>query len=191
MPPSPFLIRDSVTAADGQFILGAFDSTLAHLAAIGSGEQWGSQPFSQRPSALSAMADAFEKESLGTGEVKLKSVFIAEVEGATVAPVSGTPPVYRTDEAGRSFLQVGAAILKDQFSDYLLAQPHLQPAISDATRRDDWVFLFALVSDYRAQSFRKGAGAVLISNVKSHVRDIGKRTIYVDCFSGNGRGLVK
>ncbi|KAF1731353.1 hypothetical protein CRV24_007537 [Beauveria bassiana] len=38
----------SLEGHDAQFIIAAFDSTLPHLAAIGSAEMWGEQPFSER-----------------------------------------------------------------------------------------------------------------------------------------------
>ncbi|KAI8305346.1 hypothetical protein K4K61_005361 [Colletotrichum sp. SAR11_59] len=42
-------IRDASTAEDDvAFIVAAFDSTLAPLAALGSGAMWGSTPFSQK-----------------------------------------------------------------------------------------------------------------------------------------------
>ncbi|KAI8192893.1 hypothetical protein KHU50_013010 [Colletotrichum sp. SAR 10_65] len=42
-------VRDASTAEDDvAFIVAAFDSTLAPLAALGSGAMWGTTPFSQK-----------------------------------------------------------------------------------------------------------------------------------------------
>ncbi|KAK0547373.1 hypothetical protein OC861_004342 [Tilletia horrida] len=47
------LIRPAVlTKDDDGFMLRAFDSALPHLAAIGSGDQWGSVPFTSKPSQV-------------------------------------------------------------------------------------------------------------------------------------------
>lgn len=39
---------DSAAGGDGEFIIAAFDSALPYLASIGSHEQWGLTPFSER-----------------------------------------------------------------------------------------------------------------------------------------------
>ncbi|EQB58365.1 acetyltransferase [Colletotrichum gloeosporioides Cg-14] len=77
-------IRDASTAEDDvAFIVAAFDSTLAPLAALGSGAMWGSTPFSQK--------DGFVEETIkdvrtseryrATGEAEeALRIFVAEVE---------------------------------------------------------------------------------------------------------------
>ena len=54
-----FHIRDAETSLDdGKFIVDAFDSTLPYLTTIGSGEQWGSVPFSERTGFVQETLDS-------------------------------------------------------------------------------------------------------------------------------------
>jgi GNAT superfamily N-acetyltransferase len=57
--------------------------------------------------------------------------------------------------------------------------------------KKDYIYLEALITDYRTGAWRKGAGAALIEHARQFCRDRGKKTIYVDAYAGNGRKLVK
>ncbi|KAI8253292.1 hypothetical protein K4K56_008720 [Colletotrichum sp. SAR 10_98] len=77
-------IRDASTAEDDvTFIVAAFDSTLAPLAALGSGAMWGSTPFSQKDGFVEGtVKDVRTSEryrATGEGEEALR-IFVAEVE---------------------------------------------------------------------------------------------------------------
>lgn len=196
-------VRDAEAAGDDvQFIIEAFDSTLTYLESIGSGEQWGEQPFSKR--------DGFQQE---TEEMVAKSksyrltrkgepvrVFVAEVEVSPDAdddPLSLLLPVdkgscHRTPSArGRRFVRVGAAVVRENWlPPYLLSLPSLKMAIDEVNGRHDYVFLEVMVADFRVpESLRKGVGAALIRRARDYALEEGKERVLVDCWSGNGRKL--
>lgn len=196
-------VRDAEAAGDDvQFIIEAFDSTLTYLESIGSGEQWGEQPFSKR--------DGFQQETV---EIVAKSqsyrlarkgepvrVFVAEVEVSPDAdddPPSLLLPVdkgscHRTPSArGRRFVRVGAAVVRENWlPPYLLSLPSLKMAIDEVNGRHDYVFLEVMVADFRVpESLRKGVGAALIRRARDYALEEGKERVLVDCWSGNGRKL--
>ena len=183
---SAFHIRDEALAEDVGFILAAFDSTLPHLATIGSGAQWGSEPRSTKPSAVARIQGAVEKARSGTGENY--AVFVAEVPiDDGLDPVAGS---VRRDKSDKQMLQVGAAVVQGSFSAYVAEQPHLDAHVREAVERDDFIYLFVLISDFRAGALRKGVGAALVQRVKQYAVEKGKAEIYVDCWAGNGEKLV-
>lgn len=79
----------------------------------------------------------------------------------------------------------------EELTDYLKECEVFKPEIGAAMERGDYVFLKVLVSDYRAGPLRKGAGATLVQAIRDYVKEVGKKTVYVDCYAGNDGGLVK
>ncbi|EEP77663.1 predicted protein [Uncinocarpus reesii 1704] len=184
-----FRIRQRAGPDDAAFIAAAFDSTLPHLASIGSGKQWGTELWSQKENFTKEVQAAIHQSEVNrtTGEGEYVRVLIAEVEGADLDGGSGS---YREDETGEKLLMVGAAIIQKAFSPYLVSDPKCETIINEANARDDFIFLRALASDFRTGSFRRGAGAALVDEIKMHARLLGKKAVYVDCWAGNDGKLV-
>ncbi|KAH7413078.1 hypothetical protein BKA64DRAFT_344725 [Cadophora sp. MPI-SDFR-AT-0126] len=170
---------------DINFIIAAFDSTLPHLASIGSGEQWGTIPFSQREGFIQETADSVEK-SEKYGETKEKQevcVFIAEVECFESVPEGAH---VQEDEDGKRMMSVGTATVHGEwFPQYLRSQEHL--GIADAK---DFLYIEVMVTDHRLGAWSKGAGASLMPGIVEYGRIEGKRTLYVDGWAGNDRKLI-
>ena len=55
----------------------------------------------------------------------------------------------------------------------------------------NWAYVHLLISDFRTGEWRKGAGAALIAEAKAKAKARGREALYVDCWAGNGRRLVK
>jgi hypothetical protein len=183
---SAFHIRDEALPEDADFILEAFDSTLPHLASIGSGTQWGSEPLSTKESYVERIRVAVEKARSGTSDND--AVFIAEVPvDGGLDPVTGRA---RRDRVNQQMLQVGAAIVQGSFPLYVAEQQHLDARVRAAIERTDYIYLFVMVSDFRAGALRKGAGAALAQRVRQYALEKGKAVVYVDCWAGNGERLV-
>lgn len=184
---STFHIREEVLLEDVQFILEAFDSTLPHLASIGSGAQWGSEPRSTQESSIKRMQEAIEKARSGTNDTD--AVFVAEL------PVDNSLDLgiarVRRHKDGQRLLQVGAAVTEGSFPAYITGQPNLTAFVQAAMERTDFLYLFVLISDFRAGALRKGAGTVLTERVKQYAREKGKAAVYLDCWSGNDEKLVR
>jgi hypothetical protein len=192
---SRILIRHASSMDDVEPIITAFDSTLPHLRAIGSGQQWGSQPMSERPDRKELMHTTVRAalEYQETGEGDYVEVFITEVEvdpaGPAIQPEANA--VFRTGEDGKRFVQTGAMVTTAVFTDYLRDKEEVKSVLEEAEQEKNFLYVRALVSDYRAGPLRKGAGAALVHHVKGRARELGKRSVFLDCFGGNGGQLVK
>jgi hypothetical protein len=82
---SHFLVRDATTSErDIAFIISTFDSTLHFLDTIGSHEQWGSVPFSQRgdfsQETLTELQHSDECRLSGSSNANGLRLFIVEIE---------------------------------------------------------------------------------------------------------------
>ncbi|KAK1455021.1 acetyltransferase [Colletotrichum melonis] len=198
-------VRDaSLASHDADFIVEAFDSTLAPLAAMGSGAMWGSQPFSQK--------DGFVEENLkdvatseryrSTGEGDALRIFIAEVEVESPAGTAAiTPhdagqdepgPRYRTAEDGKRYVSVGAAFVRTNWlPSHVERQFDKEEKIRDELggKKDGFVYLDVIVTDYRTGQYRKGAGEALIRQAKEHGVAEGMQVLYVDAWAGNEKKL--
>lgn len=184
---STFHIRDEALPEDASFILAAFDSALPHLASIGSESQWGSEPRSTQDIFVERIRSLVEKARSGTSDSD--AVFIAEllvdndfdnVQGRAIR-----------NEGGQQMLKVAGAIIQGSFPKYVAEQKHLEARVQAAIDRADYIYLFAMVSDFRVGSLRKGAGTALIKRVKEYALEKGKAAIYLDCWAGNGEKLVE
>ncbi|KAF2789395.1 hypothetical protein K505DRAFT_284490 [Melanomma pulvis-pyrius CBS 109.77] len=184
---SAFHIRDEALPEDAEFILEAFDSTLPHLASIGSGAQWGSEPRSKNESSVKRIRGAVEKARSGTSDSD--AVFVAEVPvDDGLVPVGGRT---RRDKDNQQMLQVGAAVVEGSFPAYVADQQQLAARVQAAVERADYIYLFVMISDFRVGALRKGAGAALAQRVRQYALEKGKTAVYVDCWSGNGERLVE
>ena len=201
---------------DAAFIVSAFDSTIPHLNSIGSGEQWGAEPFSSaRPNFSKDIHDRVAKtgkysgpESESAAELKGKQqmrTFIIEVE----IPASAQPTpnlhslCFRTNDDGKTLVSVGSATTRINYlSPYLVSAPSLcsvlpinftetQSGSIPSPAPEDFLFLEILVTDYRTGPLRKGAGAAFIKWLAEDTKKSGITSVWVDCYAGNDRGLVK
>lgn len=184
---------------DAAFIVEAFDSTLPHLAAIGSGEMWGSQPFSQKDGFAEETTkdvEASERYRV-TGEGDALRVFIAEVEVDTSAAAaqhdSENPGLrYRTDSDGTRFLSVGAAFVReDWLPGHVRTHFHVESVRTEFEGREDFVYLDVMITDYRTGQYRKGTGQALIQRAKEYGAEKRKKVLYAEAWGGNERKLVK
>jgi hypothetical protein len=183
---------------DAQFIIDAFDVSLSHMAAMGSGDQWGTELWSQK-------AD-FVHEIRGWVAAAAKSdrstkVFICEVavcdmeEGETADQNEGRGAFLRTDVDGRRFVMVGAAIVHD-----LWLPPYAAAYYEDRTlnhhlaaclENQDFMWLEILITDFRVGRFRKGAGVALIERITDDARRSGRKYVWVHCWAGNEGKLAR
>lgn len=184
-------------AKDGQFMIDAYDSTLPQLAAIGSGGQWGLETFSEKrdlEAQTKVVVQAKRYQETGEGDPVRIFLIEAEVDDDPAALAELPDSVYvRAGEAGgKKLLAVGSVMLSEGiYPSYL--RPHFnQDAIKKALDgTSDYVYLEALITDYRAGKWRKGAGAALIEFSRQYCREKGKRVLYGDSYSGNDGKLVK
>ncbi|KAF9870242.1 acetyltransferase [Colletotrichum karsti] len=195
-------IRDAgLSPDDATFIVEAFDSTLPHLEAVGSGEMWGPTPFSQKDGFADETAkDVRASETYRTtGEGEALRIFVAEVElgteAAATAAAGATPHGLRcrvAEDDGARSLAVGAAFVRERWvPDHIGKQFHVD-GIRDALEgREDFVFLDVVVTDYRAGEMREGAGGALVGRAMEYGVEKGKRVLYLDAWAGNERKLVK
>ncbi|KAK9416284.1 hypothetical protein SUNI508_01701 [Seiridium unicorne] len=193
MTANQFNIREIIQSPqDGDFILAAFDGVLPHLASIGSGGQWGSQPFSERESSRGRINDwvvKSEAAQLGEGSEAVK-LYIAEVEVDDDRDLSGLS--VRTDEQGRRFLSVAAAGVREHWwPEYVKKLEPMKPIIEKADADGSAFYLEVLISDFRTGSARKGVGAALVQKVGEYSISRGAKLLFVDCWAGNNGNLVK
>ena len=194
---SPFLVRDAgATEEDTLFIVSTFDSILPELDSIGSHEQWGSIPFSQRgdftKETMMDLAHSEKYRLTGNSGANGLRVFIVEREYPKDSANSSDREIsayIRGAADGRRYLPVGFAYVRENWvPDYVKSQPQLQ--LPD-TERDEFLYLEVMVTDTRVGSLRRGAGAALIRGIKDYARSRQKQALWVDSWAGNGRKLVK
>ncbi|KAK1624918.1 acetyltransferase [Colletotrichum phormii] len=188
---------------DADFIVEAFDSVLAPLAAMGSGEMWGSQPFSQKNGFVEEnLKDVETSERYRTtGEGDALRVFIAEVEVGTSSAGAITPHDagldepgrrYRIAETGNRYLPVGTAFVRTNWlPGHVKAQFKQDKSRAELEGKSNFVYLDVLVTDFRAGRHRKGAGEALIRRAKEYGVEQGMQVLYVDAWAGNEKKLNK
>ncbi|KAJ8121954.1 hypothetical protein ONZ43_g1724 [Nemania bipapillata] len=179
---------------DSQFIVDSFNASLPHLASIGSGGQWGSEPFAERANAeqrIKIYEQAKRYQSTGEGDPIL--VFIIEVAFPPEAAAELPASIHiRTSEFGDQYLAVGTMMLSEGiYPPYIGQTFHKEPIKKALDGTSDYVYLEALITDFRTGLWRKGAGAALIEYSRKFCLERGKQTIYVDCYAGNDGKLVK
>lgn len=182
MAEPKFHIRDAeAEKQDAQFILAAFDSSLPHLNATGSERQWGTEPLSAHPSFPGTITSAVEDAETyrRTGEGNLVEVRVAEVDAK--------PGEFPHVEGAR--MRVGGIVVKDGWWPAYVAKDEDMAGKIEGV--ENWACVYVLISDFRAGAKRKGAGAALVAEAAERARARGKGTLFVDCWAGNGRKLVR
>lgn len=203
-----FHVREADSAAgDGDFIIAAFDSALPYLASIGSHEQWGLTPFSEREGWVAeTMQQVKDAEAYQlTGEGDALRILILEAEIPASDDGTGSTPgvgVLETadkrhklhsrivPELGRNVLPVGFAFLReDDVPRYILTQEHI--AIEEA-ERESCVYIEVMIVDRRVDNaMRRGAGAALIQGIEEFGRKRGKSCLFIDGWAGNDKKLIR
>ncbi|KAM0670739.1 hypothetical protein ACQRIU_001134 [Beauveria bassiana] len=165
--PEKFYVRlASLEAHDAQFIIAAFDSTLPHLAAIGSAEMWGEQLFSERQGFAQETIKSVQESQDPDSASK---IFIAETQ--------------KTAERVR----VGSATVReDSMPAYIIEHEKMKPYVQGG---NNFLFLEVIIADYRTDGLHKGVGTCLLEYIQRYGRERSKKTLYVDCWSGNGGKL--
>ncbi|KAK1984997.1 acetyltransferase [Colletotrichum cereale] len=186
---------------DDAYIVGAFDSTLAYLEAIGSGQMWGSQPFSEKEGFLEeTAADVRTSERYrATGEGDALRIFMADAEverSASPLPNGNSRPAagprYWTADDGTRMLSVGVVFVRDDWlPGHVKSQFHIDAIRSELEGREGYVYLDVLLADFRTGQHRKGAGEALVKQARDYGLSKGMKTLYVDAWAGNGRKLVE
>lgn len=208
MPANPpYHIREAGTAPDDvEFMVGAFDSTLPHLAAIGSSEMWGTVPFSHKDGFLQETRESVEQAEAyrrggGGGGCERVRIFIAEagVGRDDLAALAGDRVHAREGADGRLWLAVAlACVREDWVPAYVASKPHLGlPAPEAAVAPGDGAaaathaYLEVMIADHRTGRHHKGAGALLLQHLRQLYRAQGTRRLYVDAWVGSEKNLVK
>ncbi|KAH8161540.1 hypothetical protein CIB48_g6717 [Xylaria polymorpha] len=183
-------LRDGLE--DGKLMIAAFDASLAQLATIGSGAQWGSKPLSEREN-IDDRVKIFEQARRYqlTGEGAPIRIFIIETEIENTDELPASAHI-RTDDAGKKLLFAGSMMLSEGLYPHYL-RPHFE---KDSIRKaldgtKDYIYVEALITDYRAGPWRKGAGAALLEHAQRFCRERGQRILYLDAYAGNDRKLLK
>lgn len=194
MAETQFHIREVCrNPADSDFIVAAFDSALPHLASVGSGDQWGSTPFSQSAERRKRAYDSValsEASRLSQDGSEHGRLFIAEVETDPGSDLQGLS--IRTDEHGKCFLSVGAAFVKEGYwPAYVKGNDSTKSIVENANAAGVSCYVDMLISDFRTGAARKGAGAVLLQRASAYAASRGAKALYLDCWAGNGGNLVK
>ncbi|OJJ69018.1 hypothetical protein ASPBRDRAFT_46300 [Aspergillus brasiliensis CBS 101740] len=206
---SPFHLRPAKpTPTDHAFILSTFDSSLPFLASIGSHEQWGKTPFSQRgdfsEATLKELNSSEEYRLTGTSSIDGNlRIFIAERElfhhhHHNDGNEEETSEFVRVTSDGRRFLPVGFGYVRENWvPKYVKVQMHLPMPDVDISGNGGGGFLYieVMVTDRSGGDDRRelsrGAGAALIKGIKEYGEARGMKTLWVDGWAGNERKLIR
>ncbi|CZR54570.1 uncharacterized protein PAC_04454 [Phialocephala subalpina] len=182
-----------VALNDEQFIVEAFDSTLSYLVSIGSGEMWGSTPFSEKDGFLEeTLKDVEQSEKYQTtGSGDAVRILIAEIELSELSTSETRGNLrFRIDNNKQRFLSVGTATIRENWLPAYVTSKAEHLGLGGIELRDV-LYLEVIITDYRTGSTSKGAGMALIQSIVKYGRKAGKRTLYVDAWAGNERKLVR
>ncbi|KAM4067018.1 hypothetical protein HRG_001028 [Hirsutella rhossiliensis] len=203
MTSTPFQVRDGTSPDDADFIVAAFDSSIAYLDSTGNGGQWGTQLFSSSSGFLESTRHDIEQSVnfSQTGQGERIRVFIAQVDDAAAGgrdsksdSDSDNDGLSRTTDRkqGKTMLSVGAMTIRDnEFARFIdLDGGDLKPHVDAARGAGGFVFVDVVVTDYRAGAARRGAGCALLDKAKEYARDRGTTAVYLTCWTGGTGKLV-
>ncbi|PYH94554.1 hypothetical protein BO71DRAFT_483711 [Aspergillus ellipticus CBS 707.79] len=193
MSPSTFEVRDArTTESDIRFIISTFDSSLSYLNSIGSLDQWGLIPFSERGDFAAGTRTEVEQseENRLTGGSKENGLRMFIVEREYLEEnTEEKPPYLRIASDGRRLLPVGFAYVRENWVPvYVKSQTHFP--VPD-TEGEGFLYLEVIVTDCRVGELRRGAGAALLSGIREYGRERGTKVFWVDSWAGNERRLVR
>lgn len=170
-----FKIRPAtVTAADADTFLNFYDSHLDWLRSIGSGEQWGTESIWKNADAVEDVRDQFARSEKNLQwDPDWCRAYIAEAE------------VHVGHDEKPKAISVAGIVLSAKASETA------QQVLPEQDDSYPFVYLSGLLANREAGVLCKGSGAALIAHAKDVVRQLGLRRLCVDCWDGNGRGLVR
>lgn len=208
--PPEFHVREADSAArDGEFIIAAFDSALPYLASIGSQEQWGLTPFSERDGwvaeTMQQVQDAETYRLTGKGDALRIFIVEAEVPAQHDGDGRGERPGVgfqksadeRHEQHSRTIpgqskcvLPIGFAFVReDHIPGYILQQEHLT---IEHAEQQSCAYIEVMVTDQRVDSvIRKGSGGALIQGIREFGRESAKKCLFIDGWAGNGKKLIE
>lgn len=208
--PAKFHVREADSAAhDGEFIIAAFDSALPYLASIGSHEQWGLTPFSERKGwaaeTMQQIQDAETYRLTGQGDARHIFIVDAEVPAQLDGGDKGEKPGVGFQKLAdgrheqhfriisgqpKSVLPVGFAFVReDHIPGYILRQQHI--TIRN-TEQASSAYIEVMVADQRVgRAIRKGSGAALIQGIHEFGRKATKKSLFIDGWAGNDKKLIE
>lgn len=199
---SPRFHTREAEAGNGEFVIPAFDSVLPYLASIGSEEQWGLVPFSQRDGGvvetLQQVKDAETYRLTGKGDALC--IFIVEAEMPEPGDDIGSGTVRLTKahpellsqikpEDGTHMVSVGLAFARENWiPKYIVSQDHI--SIEDIDK-DSYVYIEVMIAHHRiGSSYRTGSGAAFIRSIRDFGLKNQRRTLFIDGWAGNGKKLI-
>lgn len=198
---------------DATFILHAFDSALPYLSARGSGAQWGDVPFSEKPKVVeevkeyvrrSARSEYADEEQQGQeGQEEWTRILIAEtpvssnrLNELSHALDSDAPPSHMIKDDEPVCVRTGALCLTSSAPSYAHrycppeAQERLSPSLTGSTG-GPFLYIAYLIVDRRVGDWGKGTGGRLLQEAKKEARSRNCTRLLVDCWRGNGGGLIR
>ncbi|KAF3047175.1 hypothetical protein E8E12_011550 [Didymella heteroderae] len=199
MSPLQFSLRPAGLPGDDSFITSVFDSSIPYLKSIGSGAQWGSVPFSERPGWIEetqrqirdSQRSQIEDQETQHGADALR-ILILEVEAQHVneAISSRHAGVHaRVEQAGKCYVAVGFAFVRENWLPSYL--PDAVVSRAGLLAREQGLYVEVMVTDVRTKSLCPGAGAALLRELREYGRARGKKAVYLDGWAGNGGRLIR
>lgn len=159
-------IRHATSAADTKFIISSFDSALPWLASIGSGAQWGAEPFSERPKFCQEIKELVE----GSAGIVDGMAWIADIPS--------------TNDEGA--VSAGAIVLSKNPPSYAPSQSAVVPVPE--------IYIRILITDQALGEIAKGVGPVgskLIDFARNKAKQEGAELLRVDCWKGGADSLLR
>lgn len=188
-----FVFRDGGSdSGDVDAIMNSLDASLIHLKGTGNVGQWGERKFSDRPGYRDGVTEDLEiseKSRLeGTGNAKRTLMLETSTFDRADHPVST-----RTDSHGTTWLQVGSLELwENEMAEHLYDIDVLKSSLDEAkSLPEGYLYLNFLLSDFRAGEHSRGVGKAMIEYSKDWARKRGMKTIYLDCWVGGTRKILK
>lgn len=175
----------SSTLDDGLRILKFVDSQIPFLTKVGSQGQWGSDLMSDDTNKQERYRRMVKRAECQHpwGEDWIRA-FIAEVGVEQDALPENLHELARREESTYA-LPVAAIVLEAHSEDYV------QTILPKQDAEDPFIYVRFLVTDRRTGTYSKSAASGLLDHAKSIASALGFSRLCLDCWSGNGRKLVK
>lgn len=193
MSQGRFAFRDGGSdPGDVDAIMEALDASLIHLKDTGNVGQWGERKFSDRPGYRDGIIEDLEISEKSRLEAtgNAKRTLMVETSAFNQA---GESVSTRTDRHGTTWLHVGSLELwENEMAEHLYDIDVLKPYLEVAKNLPaGYLYLNFLLSDFRAGEYSRGVGKAMIEYSKDWARKRGMKTIYLDCWVGGTRKILK
>lgn len=188
-----FVFRDGGSdAGDVDAIMNSLDASLIRLKQTGNVGQWGEKKFSDRLGYRDGVIEDLEISEKARLENSSNAKRTLMVETCTFHPVAGVASS-RVDAQGVTWLQVGSLELwENEMGDHIYDNELLKPHVEVAKELPaGYLYLNFLLADFRAGENSRGVGKAMIEYSKDWARRRGMKAIYLDCWVGGTRKLLK